>query len=201
MTGLNISAGVVPGSNLRFDVPGDSIAITSSGTTARVDMVFRILPGPGNYIAQPGNVLGRPDLPGAALKRRPDQVATITPGDGSFWSEYKASPGPFASPSAAALHAGALGGWDPNVWNSARCDTAEVNLFARQQAGTGNVLGGPPDPALWMSTLHEVGSQVQRRWASSTTAASSGRRPAPPPTSSATASCRPTSRAVRSTRT
>jgi hypothetical protein len=154
MTGLNI-AQAVAGSNLRFDVPGDSVAITSSGNPARVDMVFRILPGPGNYIAQPGNVLGRPDLPGAALKRRPDQVATITVGDGSFWSEYKASPGPFASVNAAALHSSALGGWDPNVWNSARCDTSEVNLFARQQAGTGNILGGPADPALWMSTLHE----------------------------------------------
>jgi hypothetical protein len=154
MTGLNI-AQAVSGSNLRFDVPGDSIAVVSSGNTARVDMVFRILPGPGNYIAQPGNVLGRPDLPGAALKRRPDQVATITPGDGSFWSEYQASPGPFASVNAAALHASALGGWDPNVWNSARCDTAELNLFARQQAGSGNVLGGPPDPSAWMSTLHE----------------------------------------------
>ena len=64
-TGFNIAQQSL-GTNLRFDVPGDSIVIKSAGLTARVDMVFRILPGPGNYIAQPGSILGRPDHPGAA---------------------------------------------------------------------------------------------------------------------------------------
>jgi hypothetical protein len=164
-TGFNIAQSPTQPNNLRFDVPGDSIVITTAPATSRVDMVFRILPGPGNYIAQPGNVIGRPDLPGATLKRRPDQIAAVTPGDGSFWDAYRQAPGDFASPNAAALHSAALGGWDPNVWNSARCDTAELNLFPRMlppcPAASGNqvlttCLPGPVPSALWMSTYHEL---------------------------------------------
>ena len=46
-TGLNTS----PNGNspTRSDVPGDSVVILSSPTTTQVDMIFRILPGPGNY--------------------------------------------------------------------------------------------------------------------------------------------------------
>jgi hypothetical protein len=145
--GLNIAQST--NTNLRFDVPGDSVNVSSSGDTKRMDMVFRILPGPGNY-----EPVGRPDI--GSIVRRPDSRAGVTKGDGSFWDQYRQTPGDFASPNAVALHHSALGGWDPNVWNSARCDTAEVNLFARQAgASTGNVFGGPLDPTVWMSTYHE----------------------------------------------
>jgi hypothetical protein len=143
-TGLNVAQVTI--NNLRFDVPGDSVVVTSSSETQRVDMVFRILPGPGNY-----EPVGRPDL--GTLVRRPDSRAIVTKGDGSFWDQYRQTPGDFASPNAVALHHNALGGWDPNVWNSARCDTAELNLFPRQ--GPGLVLGGPLDPYLLMATYHE----------------------------------------------
>jgi hypothetical protein len=145
-TGLNIAQST--NNNLRFDVPGDSTVLTSSGA-ARMDLAFRILPGPGNY-----EPVGRPDL--GTIVRRPDSRAVVTKGDGSFWDQYRQTPGDFASPSAVVLHHSALGGWDPNVWNSARCDTAERNLFARQTALFGdNVLGGPFGSFDWMATYHE----------------------------------------------
>jgi len=148
MNGLNNAQ--ASNDNLRFNVPGDSVVITSSANTARVDMVFRILPGPGNYEPK-----GRPDI--GAIVKRPDSRAIVTKGDNSFWDAYRQVPGDFASPTAVVLHHSAVGGWSPNVWNSARCDTAETNLFARQTGvGTSNVLGGPPDATIWMSTLHEL---------------------------------------------
>ncbi len=142
-TGLNIAQST--SNTLRHCVPGDSVTISSGPTTSRVDLVFRILPGPGNY--QP---IGRPDL--GTLRRVPSSTATITKGDGSFWDEYRQVPGDFASPSAVMLHHNAEGGWDANVWNSARCDTAEVNLAALQGRG---VLGGPGANTNWMSNYHE----------------------------------------------
>jgi hypothetical protein len=135
-------------SNLRFTVPGDSVVINGSSDTKRLDMMFRILPGPGNY-----EPIGRPDI--GTIVKRPDSRAIVTKGDGSFWDAYRQTPGDFASANAVTLHHNALGGWDPNVWNSARCDTAEMNLFARQAAPGANVLGGPPWPYDWMATLHE----------------------------------------------
>jgi hypothetical protein len=142
-TGRNIAQET--GSPLRFDVPGDSVVIVGTQGVARVDMVFRILPGPGNY-----EPVGRPDV--GTITRRPDSRALVTDNDGSFWDEYRRIPGDFASPNASALHHAAAGGWDPNVWNGARCDTAEMNLMALQARG---IFGGPPDALRWMSTLHE----------------------------------------------
>jgi hypothetical protein len=162
MTGLNISQ-APPAALLaqRFDIPGDSTSIIGTPNTARVDMVFRILPGPGNYIS-PGGALGRPDQVGAALKNIPQETSTTPPAaDGSvsaavrrFWAEFRANPGVYGTPGGHTLP-NVLAGWNPNAWNSMRCDTAEANLFARQAAGTNNVLGGPADDANWMSTIHE----------------------------------------------
>jgi hypothetical protein len=84
-TGLNTAQAT--GTPLRFDIPGDSTAISAANATVgtaddpslvqvRVDMVFRILPGPGNYriaggrtMAPGGNavtgvLLQVPDQPG-----------------------------------------------------------------------------------------------------------------------------------------
>ena len=61
------------GNQLRFDIPGDSSSITAGNaavsapddpalTNVRVDLVFRILPGPGNYRLPPpiGTAVGAP---------------------------------------------------------------------------------------------------------------------------------------------
>src|SRR5439155_3995773 len=52
-TGLNVAPST--GDFNRFDMPGDTTYVIGQGA-GRVDMVFRILPGPGNYLT-----LGRTD--------------------------------------------------------------------------------------------------------------------------------------------
>jgi hypothetical protein len=44
------------------------------------------------------------------------------------------------------------GQWDPDVWNSARCDTAELNLFP--EVGHGNLPA--LSPGRWASLMHEA---------------------------------------------
>jgi hypothetical protein len=142
-TGLNQAPNA--GSTTRADIPCDSVVIVSSPTTTQVDMIFRILPGPGNYTP-----VGDPHT--GFIRKLPNNAVTVTPGDGSFWDAYRTNPGVFASPGAVAKHAAAKGGWDANVWNSARCDTAEVNVFAFHSRF---VFGGPADPKIWANYLHE----------------------------------------------
>lgn len=121
------------GNALRFDIPADTIAIKASnvagstdtvfGNQTRVDMIFRILPGPGNY----KNVGGRTFPPTGAmtlLQLPQNQANVAVSGDGSFWGQYMAAPGTF---SAGNHHSGAF--WDYLTWNSARCDTSEFNVF------------------------------------------------------------------------
>jgi hypothetical protein len=146
-TGLNIA----PSTGLtRFDVPGDSTAVVASQSEGdtRVDMIFRILPGPGNY-----TVIGRPDL--GTLVKNPAtsggaRVAIAGPVANStnFWESYLANNGPKGTPGG---HAGGV--WNPNVWNSARCDTSEVSgLFSLQGRG---VLGGPGTDLAYDTRMHE----------------------------------------------
>jgi hypothetical protein len=95
--------------------------------TVRLDLVFRILPGPGNYqIAG-----GRSMTPGAKfvttgtlLQLPTNQAAVAVSGDASFWGQYMANPGLVG----AGTHTGP-GGWDPTTWNSCRMDTLQVNIF------------------------------------------------------------------------
>jgi len=127
----------------RFSVPGDSVAVTAFGSTVRVDMVFRILPGPGNYVT-----LGRPDL--GTLRRVPNSATAISGAvlnSSNFWENYLAQNGAKGTPGG---HAGGV--WNPNVWNSARMDTIEGGAFAVQGRA---ILGGPADDALFRSTYHE----------------------------------------------
>ena len=140
-TGLNIAQ--TEGTQNRPSVPGDSVVVTAVGDSVRVDMVFRIRPGVGNYVT-----VGDPS---SGLRRVPTSPATVTPGDGSFWSVYAADPGAFASPGAAAMHAAAPGSWSALAWNSARIDTVYTNLFPVQGLGIGN----PTSGGLWASTYHE----------------------------------------------
>ena len=82
--------------------------------------MFRILPGPGNYVttgSKASGVAKRPDSPVKAL---------ATPGDGTFFGSYMASTGEFGSQ---ATHPSGGTVWSQHVWNSARMDTIEQNLF------------------------------------------------------------------------
>jgi hypothetical protein len=130
-------------------VPGDSSLFkTTTGPNMRVDMVFRIRPGPGNY--------NDPNDLSKGLKKLPadpaDPTGTIRaiPGPGSLWGVYMADPGARSSPGAAAQHAAAPGGWDADVWNSARLDTAERNLFPVVGKGITSLTIGT-----WCSNYHD----------------------------------------------
>jgi hypothetical protein len=141
-TGLNIAQGT--GNIMRYDVPGDSLVAAAVGDSLRLDLVFRIRPGVGNYVTV-GN-------PASGLRRVPTSPTAVTPGDGSFWGAYMTDPGAMASPGAAALHAAAPSGWDPLAWNSARCDSADANLFPVHNGA----FMWNPDGSLWASTYHEL---------------------------------------------
>jgi hypothetical protein len=101
-------------------------------------MVFRILPGPGNY-----NTTG---TKASGVKKRPDAAGAAAPGDGSFFGEYMASTGQFGSQ---ATHPGGV--WSQHIWNSARMDTVENNLFPT--ANNGSAVG--LTPGVWGGTYHE----------------------------------------------
>ncbi|MGH7726163.1 MAG: FlgD immunoglobulin-like domain containing protein [Candidatus Eiseniibacteriota bacterium] len=129
-TALNIVApsaapGVVAGDSLVCFAPylGDGI---TSGT--RIDLIFRIDPGPANYTTK-GNRTS------ALVNRDPAHP---------FFASYLANNGPFGTPG------GHGGTWNRHVWNSARMDSAEMNLYPIVARG----IGGPTPPA-WMGTLHE----------------------------------------------
>jgi len=144
------------GNQLRFCIQPDSVLVNAPdvsgpahpvlGHATRLDLVFRILPGPGNYaIASPGGREFPPTLSMQLLDVPTDQGNFVTAGDGTFWGEYLADPGPFASPNA---HPGAA--WDHLAWNSARCDTAEANVFP-----VGGLVGTGLASGLYANTLHE----------------------------------------------
>src|SRR4029077_18570215 len=110
-----------------------------------------IFPGPGNY--QPigdrtsGDLRAVPSSPMAIDRSNAQQ----------FWSSYLADNGAYGTPGGHPIaSSGPLAGkrvWSPDVWNSARCDTAEVNLYAYQGIG---ILGGPNNVYQWMSTYSEL---------------------------------------------
>ncbi len=147
--GLNTAPATV---NLfRFDVPGDTALVSAEGDSVRLDMVFRILPGPGNYVNAAVGV-------NSQLRAVANNAAPIpAPASGvtNFWSNYMFSNGAKGSagghPTATS---GPLNGqkiWSPNVWNSARMDTAQRNVFQLQKRG---VLE-PGNGGLFMTAYHE----------------------------------------------
>jgi hypothetical protein len=115
-------------------VAGDSIVVQANylgdgiayGT--RLDLVFRIDPGPGNHVV-PG------DRSSALVDRDPAHP---------FFARYLAANGPFGTPG------GHGGTWNPHVWNSARMDSAELNLHPLVSRNIGGPVSGR-----WMGTLHE----------------------------------------------
>ena len=156
-TGLNNAQAT--GNLLRFDIPGDSTVVSAGNATVsapddpnlaqvRVDMVFRILPGPGNYQIAAGRSMTPGGTPNGTLLQVPtNQTAAAVSGDASFWGQYMANPGEVSG----GVH-GPGNFWNPLVWNSARCDTAQLQLFpVGGTVPTGNAL----TPGAWMSMYHE----------------------------------------------
>ncbi len=155
-TGLN----AYPGTNnfLRFDVPADSVYIVATDIgTMRIDMVFRIKPGVGNYVT--------PGVPSSGLRQVVVSATptAATPGDGTFWGSYMgAGGGEYSSYSLLGdLDATWPGNWNPNVWRSARCDTAQVGLFPVDRRGYGDGATSGFLPAnQWMSCYHEADAHL-----------------------------------------
>jgi flagellar hook capping protein FlgD len=135
---FNIAQGT--GNLLRHYVPGDSVIVGAPGAGKRVDFLFRILPGVGNYVTVGNRASG--------IRKRPDQAGAAAPNDGSFWGAYLGNNG------AAGTSGGHAGGvWSQHVWNSARMDTAEINLFPAE-SNNGNLSG--LNSGQWVSTYHEL---------------------------------------------
>jgi hypothetical protein len=157
-TGLNTAQAT--GNALRFDIPGDSSVVAAANATVgtgddpalktiRVDLVFRILPGPGNYRIAGGRsmVPGGGSVTGVLLQVPTNQAAAAVSGDGSFWGQYMADPGLVS----VGTHNGP-GAWDPLAWNSCRMDTVQLNIFPVGGAvptGTGLIAGQ------YMTMIHE----------------------------------------------
>jgi hypothetical protein len=132
------------GDALRFDVPGDSIYLKGTNTLGdplRMDCVFRVYPGPGNYVI-PGNKTSGVRKVTAA----PVPVAATASDRTNFWGEYMAKPGYFSK----GTHAGNV--WNVDTWNSVRIDTAEVNMFPNDIRQV-NLPGIQEN--FWMSTIYD----------------------------------------------
>jgi len=131
-------------------VQGDTAWVTTGLVPGiRVDLVFRILPGVGNYVTIGNRASGLRRIPTATT-----QATSADAGNGAlsstqkFWGAYMASNGQFGtSPSGHTANS-----WDPNTWNSARMDTLEFNLFPCLNLGT-NLPG--LDPSNWVTNYHE----------------------------------------------
>jgi hypothetical protein len=157
-TGINNAQAT--GNALRFDIPGDSThtvaANATVGTaddpalvTVRVDLCFRILPGPGNYeIAAGRNFNPNTNVVTGTLLQVPtNQAAPAVSGDASFWGQYMSDPGLVSQ----GVHGGP-GGWDPLVWNSCRMDTTQLNMFP---VGGAVPTGTGLTPGAYMTMIHE----------------------------------------------
>jgi hypothetical protein len=157
-TGLNTAQAT--GNALRFDIPGDSSSVSAANATVgsaddptlvnvRCDMVFRILPGPGNYRIAGGRSMapGGNAVSGVLLQLPTNQAAAAVAGDASFWGQYMADPGLVSR----GTHTGP-GGWDPLAWNSCRMDTLQLNIFP---VGGAVPTGTGLSPGRYQTTIHE----------------------------------------------
>lgn len=144
-TGLNLAADA-GGEGV---VPGDTLAVQSpwSGNDSRVDLVFRILPGPGNY-----SVKGNRDSPLWKIPSNP-ALGTTSAGDGSFWGEYMAANGQVGSANGhTSTH------WDPHTWNSARMDSAQGEGYPYLAGQISPIVSraiGLPWTDTWSGSYHE----------------------------------------------
>ena len=135
-TGNNIAPNAkndLSGNNARENIAGDTTQVVADGLNVRVDMIFRILPGVGNYVtigSKASGVARRPDVNPRVLATTADASnGALSPVE-KFWGAYMADNGAFGTGGNGATGPGHPGGvWDPNRWNSARMDTMEQNFF------------------------------------------------------------------------
>ena len=157
-TGINNAQAT--GNLLRFDIPGDSSVVIAGNASVtspddpalipvRVDLIFRILPGPGNYQIAAGRSMTPGGVPSGVLLQLPtNQAAVAVPGDASFFGQYMANPGLVS----AGTHGGP-GGWSPLVWNSCQMDTTQLNIFP---VGGNVPTGTGLTPSGYMTMIHEA---------------------------------------------
>jgi hypothetical protein len=139
--GLNTSVRTT--TPLRHNIAGDTSTVQVSGANVRTDVVFRILPGPGNYVT-----IG---TPASGLRRVPTSGTAITSTDSSFWTSYILNNGTYGTAGGhpAGAHASR---WSNLVWNSARCDTADFVTAPVEARGWGQTAVGG---GFYSSMLHE----------------------------------------------
>ena len=128
----------------RYSVPGDSVTVSADGDSMRIDLLFRIRPGVGNYQTVGSEGSGLIDF-----------------GTG-FFASYQSNPGAFSGVDgtigpglATATHLAGPSNWSALVWNSARMDSSEGGgheTFPVQGVNIQN----PPAGTVWCSTYHET---------------------------------------------
>ena len=133
---------------------GDTLVYQSAfaGGDARMDLVFRIWPGPGNYAGR--NTGAGSQDPWTLRHNRILKVPAVgdvagnyaSANDGSFWGQYMGNNGQVGSASG---HTATY--WDPQTWNSARMDSGQANYYPIQQRAI-----GLPTVDTWQSTYHEL---------------------------------------------
>jgi hypothetical protein len=158
-TGAQVRIGIntagQTGNTSRPVVTGDSMVITVASTNpTRVDMIFRIKPGPGNYVSTGHMNSGIAKTPNGKVAAGPTGV------DNDFFSSYMTRNGYFGSgtPLSGDPNGGPGHGatWNVNLWNSARMDTVEENLYPT--ANNGTVVGLAN--GVYASMYHEGGDVV-----------------------------------------
>jgi len=128
-------------------VLGDSALVVSGDVPGvRVDLVFRILPGVGNYMQIGNRMSGLRKVPTSTIP------AIANASSSNFWESYMGYNGPFGTVYPGSAHAMPGGKWDPNGWCSARMDTAEWNVFPCQNLSASSTA---LVPGAWISTYHE----------------------------------------------
>jgi hypothetical protein len=149
-TGLNIvtpinGPGYVAGDSILCNAPylGDGVT-----TGVRMDLIFRIDPGPGNY-----SVKG-------------DRTSALVEKDVAhpFWAAYEANAGAWGTGGTGpngnnGVAQGSIDGgvhpagtrWNKDWWNSCRMDSAETNVYPITSRG----ISVPTSP-VWMGTIHEA---------------------------------------------
>jgi len=137
---------------LRMSAAGDSAQVTTGAIPGggRVDLVFRILPGPGNYVTIGDRTSAIRKVPTSTTAAVADASST------NFWENYMANTGAYGTGgngTVGVAHTPA-DRWDPNTWNSARMDTLERNLWpALSNSSNLAANSGGSD---WQTTYHEL---------------------------------------------
>jgi len=146
LTGTGYNQASATGTLTRPVIQGDSMYVSAPGSDIRIDLVFRIKPGPGNYVTVGDRNSGLCRIPGAGCMQ-------AIAGDGSWWGTYLAdvglfgTSGPNTTPKTMDAASANVTGpieWDPHCWVSTRMDTLE------RVTNDGTTLTGQ-----YMSTIHE----------------------------------------------